>query len=100
MKTQGGLELLGKADKEAGNNLFEQLEEYGLFVVRKGELESWLPSLGASGHSPKWLIEAFEKMGEDPEADDYLKPGNDDVWEFLSRIKRWFEDPNKKGIPT
>ena len=100
MKKDGGLELLGAEDKEAGNNLFDQLDEYGLFVVRKGELESWLPSLNATGHSPGWLIEVFEKMGEDPESDEYQKPGSDDVWEFISKIKIWFSNPNKKGIPT
>jgi len=99
MKRDGGLELLKSTDKEAGNNLFDQLEEYGLFVVRRGELESWLPKLGASGHGPGWLIEAFEKMGEDPESPVYLKPANDDVWEFMSRIGSWFSNPNKKGIP-
>jgi len=100
MKRDGGLDLLQPEDKEAGNNLFNQLEEYGLFVVRNGELESWLPLLGATGHGPSWLIETFEKMGEDPESDNYLKPGDDDVWEFMSRIKNWFANSDKKGIPT
>lgn len=100
MKRDGGLELLEEADREAAGNLFDQLEDYGLFVVRNGELESWLPVLQASGHGPTWLIEAFEKMGEDPDDSEYLRPGNDDVWEFMSRIKAWFSNPNKKGIPT
>ena len=100
MKKEGGLKLLNAKNKEAGNNLFDQLEEYGLFVVRSGELESWLPALGATGHGPSWLIETFEKMGEDPESDSYLRPKNADVWEFMSRIKGWFSNPNKKGIPT
>jgi len=97
---RGGLELLHETDKEAGNNFFNQLEEYGLFVVRKGELESWLPSLGSSGHGPNWLIETFEKMGEDPASDSYIKPSDNDVWEFMSRLKVWFSNPEKKGIPT
>lgn len=98
-KRNGGVNVLDAADKEACNNLFERLEEYGIFVVRNGELESWLKQLGATGHSPKWLIEIFEKMGEDSNSADYVKPSNDDVWEFIGRIKNWFTNPNRKGIP-
>ncbi|WP_292735980.1 hypothetical protein [Nostoc sp. JL31] len=80
--------------------LFDKLAEYGLFAVRKGELESWLLQLGATGHGPNWLINIFEKMGEDPESQDYLKPSDDDVWSFCSEIKQWFTNPNRKGIPS
>ena len=66
MKIDGGVEILSPDDKEAANNLFDRLENYGLFVVRRGEMESWLPELGAQGHGPDWLIGMFEKMGEGP----------------------------------
>jgi hypothetical protein len=99
MKRDGGVEILSGSDKEAANNLFDKLAEYGLFVVRKGELESWITSLGAAGHGPSWLIDIFEKMGEDPESQDYLMPSDDDVWFFCGEIKKWFTNPNKKGIP-
>ncbi|MEH1918821.1 MAG: TOPRIM nucleotidyl transferase/hydrolase domain-containing protein [Nostoc sp.] len=100
MKRDGGVEILSSSDKEAANNLFNRLAEYGLFVVRKGELESWLLQLGATGHGPNWLINIFEKMGEDPESQDYLKPSDDDVWSFCGEIKKWFTNPNRKGIPS
>ena len=96
----GGVDILSGGDKETANNLCDKLAEYGLFVVRKGELESWLSFLGATGHGPKWLINIFEKMGEDPESPDYLKPSDDDVWLFLGEIKKWFTNPNRKGIPS
>ena len=98
-KRNGGINVLDAPDQEACNNLFERLEEYGIFVVRNGELESWLKPLGATGHSPKWLIEIFEKMGEDSNSAEYVKPSNDDVWAFIARIKNWFTNPNRKGIP-
>jgi predicted ATPase len=76
------------------------IDEYGIFVVRNGELESWLKTLGAtSGHSPEWLIEIFEKLGEDPQVPTYVKPMTGDVWDFISKIKTWFTNPNRKGIP-
>jgi hypothetical protein len=100
MKREGGVELLQGPDKEAANNLFDQMGEYGIFVVRGGELESWVRQLGAAGHGPNWLIEVFETMGEDPDAPDYLKPTDGDVWAFIRSIKGWLTNPSRKGIPA
>jgi len=100
MKRDGGLQLLTEGDREAATNLLERLREYGLFVVPHGELESWLTHLGATGHSPAWLISIFEKMGEDPATHSYVKPTDDDVWAFLGQVKRWLTNPSRKGIPT
>lgn len=100
MKRDGGESLLQGSDHEALTNLFEKLEEYGLYVVRGGELEAWLKPLGASGHGPTWLVDIFEKMGEDPNAHGYLLPESDDVWDFVARIREWLMNPNRKGIPT
>lgn len=100
MKRHGGIEILEQNDKQAAIDLFDQLDAYGLFAVRGGELESWLKALGATGHGPGWLIEIFEKMGEDPESPTYLKPAEDDVWKFIGNIKNWLFDPDRKGIPS
>jgi ABC-type cobalamin/Fe3+-siderophores transport system ATPase subunit len=99
MKRDGGVQLLEKGDREAANNLFNQLAEYGLFVVRHGELESWLTHLGARGHAPHWLIEIFERMGEYPESSSYVKPKDDDVWSFIRDVRTWLMDCHRKGIP-
>lgn len=101
MKTQGGISAtkLSAETKEAAENFFNQLDEYGLFVVRNGELESWLSDLGARGHSPKWLIDIFEIMGENPESPEYLKPSETDVWIFIKSIREWLLNPERKGIP-
>lgn len=100
MKRDGGVSLLSVADREGCNDLFNQLEEYGLFVVRGGELESWLSTLGAEGHGPSWLIEVFERIGEDPDSPDYLRPEEGDVWAFLLKMRDWFFDTSRKGIPA
>lgn len=100
MKREGGIELLSNGDREAAKNLLERLAEYGLFTVPHGELESWLKHLGATDHGPTWLIDVFEKMGEDPSSASYLKPSDDDVWAFLGQIKHWLTNPRRKGIPT
>ena len=100
MKRDGGIEILKDAEKEAANNLFDQLAQYGVFVVRNGELESWLEDLGSTGHGPNWLVSIFAKMGEDPNLSDYLVPTDNDVWQFIGSLKNWFFDANRKGIPN
>lgn len=100
MKRDGGIQLLAGDDKEATENLLDRLSEYGLFVVRNGELESWLKNLGAAGHGSSWLIDVFEKMGEEPASESYLKPSEGDVWDFIGGIKRWLTNPTRKGIPA
>ena len=99
MKRDGGIQALAEGDQEALQNFFNKLSDYGLFVVPNGELESWLKDLDASGHGPSWLVEIFEKMGEDPGSADYLKPADGDVWGFIDCISSWFFDPRRKGIP-
>lgn len=99
MKRDGGISILPPADQAAAADLLAQLRVYGLFVVEGGELESWVKTLGARGHGPSWLIDVFERMGEDPAAANYVKPSNDDVWVFISKIRSWLIDPNRKGIP-
>ena len=100
MKFEGGVGILQPSDEEAAMGLLSQLSGYGIFVVPVGELESWLKGLQCSGHGPSWLIHIFEKMGEDPDASDYLKPSSNDVWQFMKEIKEWLIDPNRKGIPA
>jgi predicted ATPase len=98
-KTGGGINLLNDSDKEASVNFFNQLDEYGAFVIKDGELESWLKILNIGGHGSKWLIDIFLKMGENPDSADYLLPSSGDVWDLMGNIKKWFEDNERKGIP-
>ncbi|MCP4746325.1 MAG: AAA family ATPase [Desulfobacteraceae bacterium] len=99
MKRDGGINILNDSDQEGLQNLFSRLEKYGLFVVQKGELESWLKNLNAAGHGPQWLVDIFEKMGEDPNSQSFLKPADDDVWSFIDNISKWFSNPIRNGIP-
>jgi ABC-type cobalamin/Fe3+-siderophores transport system ATPase subunit len=100
IKRDGGLQILPPNERQAAEDLLDQLRQYGLFVVPGGELESWMTSLEATGHGPSWLIQVFEHMGEDPNDPDYVQPGSDDVWAFLYAIRQWLLNPNRKGIPA
>ena len=100
MKRDGGISILKDDPRDAAISLFRQLSEYGLFVVPGGELESWLKQLGARGHGPPWLIDIFQKMGEDFASADYVHPSTGDVWGFVSTVASWLIDPNRKGIPS
>jgi ABC-type cobalamin/Fe3+-siderophores transport system ATPase subunit len=99
MKREGGIAILQQQDREAAENLFRQLADYGMFAVPGGELESWLKTLRATGHGPPWLIDMFVKMGEDVDADAYVRPSENDVWKFMSEVKEWLVDPKRRGIP-
>lgn len=100
MKRDGGVAILNAADRQAAEDLLNQLKQYGIFVIPNGELESWMRGLHATGHGPTWLIEIFERMGEDPSNPNYVRPNGSDVWEFMSHIRNWLVDPIRKGIPT
>lgn len=93
----GGVGLLREDDKLAATDFFDQLDRYGVFAVRKGELESWLPELGAKGKKTDWTISALEKMGSDRAGSAYVKPGDGDVWEYIRTIVAWIRDPARKG---
>ncbi|WP_263833074.1 ATP-dependent nuclease [Sulfurospirillum oryzae] len=99
MKKNGGITILEKENQEAAAHLLKQLADYGIFIVPNGELESWLKDLNIAGHGSTWLINIFEKMGEDTESHEYLKPSSNDVWAFIQNIRIWLFDPHRKGIP-
>lgn len=98
-KTHRGVELLADSDLEAANNLFDQLDEYGLFIVRTGEVESWLPHLRVPSKSNGWRSAIFQAMGSDPTSAAYVKPAPGDVWDFIGKINTWLSMPSRKGIP-
>lgn len=100
MKKDGGIYALANDGTEASENMLNQLAEYGLFVVKGGEVESWLKDLDCFGHGPKWLVPMFEKLGADPSDPNYIRPTDDDVWQFLTEIKKWMENKSRKGIPV
>ena len=98
-KMDGGISLLDSGNKESASSFLDQLKDYGAFVVKYGELECWLKSLGATGHGPNWLLNIFALMRENPDDLAYLKPAVGDVWDFIGEMKRWIDDNSRKGIP-
>lgn len=98
MKRDGGVELLGRSDKAAANEFFDRLEEYGVFAVRRGELEDWLPKLGVAGKKTDWTVSMLERLGSDPADANYVGPDTGDVWEFLRRIVVWISNSSRKGM--
>lgn len=81
----------------AANHFFDDLNGYGIFPVRNGELESWLKPLGVPGAKTKWAVGMLEALGSDPNSGNYVRPGNDDVWAFLRDVIAWVKNPARKG---
>jgi hypothetical protein len=98
MKTQGGVDALpDQNDRQAANQLFDTLAEYGVFVVRKRELESWLNSLNPVGKKTDWTVSVLDKMGSDPTSANYVRPSAGDVWDFMRGVVAWAKNPARKG---
>lgn len=94
---QHGIEKLQKNDQAAMNDFFDQLQQYGLFIVRRGELEAWLPELKIASKKSAWTVDMLERMGSDPNDGSYVKPTAGDVWDFIRNIVDWIRDPRRKG---
>lgn len=97
-KRRGGLSLLEGASKAAAEALLCELRRYGMFVVEQGEVEAWLDGLDISRNKQTWLRNIFDKMGSDPAQSDYVRPGSDDVWDFLGAIANWLANTSRLGM--
>jgi hypothetical protein len=76
-----GVSDLPEKDHDSALMLLENMNEYGIFAVPVGALEQWLPELNvpSSKHGSDWLMDAFEKMGTNPEESTYCKPEENGV---------------------
>ena len=92
-----GLNALAVADRPRAEAFLMELQRYGLFLLPGGEVESWLRSLGVDGHGPKWLVSIFKRIGRSESESYYLRPGSDDVWEFLDSAAAWVANPARLG---
>ena len=94
-----GIEGLASSKRADMRALIRELALYGLFIVPRGELESWLSALDVS-RTPKrtWVVRMLRRLGSDPNTATYVKPASGDVWRFLDSIERWVGDPNRLGM--
>lgn len=97
-KRRGGIHLLSQSNREAAQDILNALSTYGVLVVPHGEVEAWLPGLGANVAKNRWLHEIFDKLGSDPASSAYVQPTSGDVWDFIGLGKKWHADPNRKGM--
>lgn len=95
-----GIAGLGTTERASAQALCAELASYGIFVVAKGELESWLPHLGVSrGSKAAWIVGAFNALGSNPRSKKYVRAGTGDVWAFLDGVGRWIKNPGRQGLP-
>jgi AAA domain, putative AbiEii toxin, Type IV TA system len=98
-KLCGGVGILNADNRANADNLFDNLDQYGLFVVRVGEVEAWLKPLGVPSNKEGWRAAIFEAMGSDPNDSKYVPPTSGDVWDFVGQLSTWLKNPNRRGIP-
>lgn len=99
-KSTGGIGVLDSGTKDAAEELLNTLRNYGLMVVPRGELEAWLSDLNISRSKTNWLRQIFDVLGADPNLDDYVLPGEGDVWDFIGEINNWLLDSDRKGMKS
>jgi energy-coupling factor transporter ATP-binding protein EcfA2 len=97
MKRDGGTEVLEHTARNAANHFFDDLNAYGIFPVRLGELEGWLKQLDVPGSKTKWAIAMLERLGSEPSSEGYVRPSAGDVWSFLLGVIQWVKNPSRKG---
>ncbi|MGP0060886.1 MAG: ATP-dependent nuclease [Beijerinckiaceae bacterium] len=93
----GGIMQLGRDDQASANDFFDQLQQYGIFAVRNGEVESWLTELGIKSKKAAWTVDMLERMGSDPNDAAYVRPVAGDVWDFMRSVVKWVRDTQRKG---
>jgi ABC-type cobalamin/Fe3+-siderophores transport system ATPase subunit len=93
-----GLDILDKESQTVALHLLDNVAEYGVFIVPVGEVERWLPHVGATGEKTKWIVSLFGLIGTDQESQQYVRPDKGDVWDFIRRISNWVTNPDRKGM--
>ena len=87
-------------DRRLVDSFLSQMADYGMHFVPVGELECWLSDLAErSINKSSWLTQVFDALGADPDDDSYVRPGSNDVWEFIRRVAEWIANPNRLGMP-
>lgn len=80
---KSGYRALSGETLEAFNNLYENCTSIGLFIVKVGELESWLDDYDYPRLSDKskWITGALEKIF------DMTPDRNKELWKFIYELK-------------
>lgn len=99
-KKRGMLDIADEDIRISVKNLIQNLRSFGVFVVPNGELESWLKDLDVveTKNKRNWLLSAFDKLGGDPDAPDFVGPRKGDIWDFVRAISFWINDPEREGV--
>jgi hypothetical protein len=88
-----GLRVLSGAERQAASRFIAELARLGIFIVPNGALESWLSPFGVLGSKDSWVAGMLAKLGSDS-----VRPGQGDVWAFVSAIAKWTSDPLRAGM--
>jgi hypothetical protein len=94
---RAGIYALEGDDRQRAEAFLMELASYGVHLVPVGELESWLQGVGARGKKTDWVISLLGLIGK-PGDDNYLRPGANDIWEFIDGIRDWVDNPARDGM--
>jgi len=92
-----GIGALPVEQRQPLRELLKSLSEHGVFVVPVGELERWLSQHAIVGKKARWVVNAFQVLGDDPSSVRYVHPGSGDVWRFIDGIASGLQTRNGRG---
>jgi len=97
-KSAGGVFALSDSERDFALDFINEINNFGIFPVPTGELESWLSDLNISSGKSGWVARAFDRLGNDPKSSSYVRPNDGDVWEFMRKVASWIADTSRKGM--
>ena len=85
-KQKGQEALVDEQTKEKFNTLYEECSQIGLFIVKVGELESWLIDYDVQriSNKSKWISEALNKLSQ------INYEPNKNIWKFIDNLYNYF----------
>lgn len=95
---RGGILKLDPQDQTRLTLLLDRLNEYGLFLVPTGELESCLTELAVPGKGTEWLVTMLGSLGDSEDQTGYVKPAAGDVWQLIDKISEWVSNQTRLGV--
>lgn len=93
-----GINYFSGDKRAAAQEIISILNRYGVFIIPTGELESWLRTMGVEGKKVGRVIQILEKFGNDPTDDQYVRPAQGDIWDYIRSVTMWLKDPQREGM--
>lgn len=95
---KSGLESLSGDDLDRAKKFLDFLKKYGIFILPKGSMESWVKELDLPSGNKQLFVERFLDLIKNKNNRKKIRLKDNDVAKFIYDIKKWVEDPKRLGM--